>query len=238
MSMMRLDKFLAKAGMGTRTEVKQMIRKGRVTINGQTAKGGDQKTDPEKDLVCLDEKIVQYEEFEYFMLNKPAGCVSATRDRISETVMKYIPSDRKGELFPVGRLDKDTEGLLLITNDGELAHRLLSPGKHVDKTYYAEVSGRVTEEDVRQFKEGLSIGEPKKTMPSKLHILSSGEVSCVEVTIQEGKFHQVKRMFLAVGKEVLYLKRISMGSLVLDQELKPGMARPLSNKEIQSLKSR
>ena len=165
------------------------------------------------------------------MLNKPAGVISATEDRSCQTVVDLIQEKKRKDLFPVGRLDKDTEGLLLITNDGELAHRLLSPKKHVDKCYFARVSGKVTEDDVRSFENGVNIGrleQPEITMPGKLEIITSDEISQIHLTIQEGKFHQVKRMFRAVGKEVIYLKRLRMGTLVLDENLNIGEYRPLT----------
>lgn len=235
MGKMRLDKYLANAGVGTRTEVKNLIRKGRITINEVVCKEADQKIDGETDIVCLDQIPVHYQKYEYYMFHKPSGCVSATKDNVSRTVMDYITSAKRDELFPVGRLDKDTEGLLLITNDGDLAHRLLSPSHHVDKTYYARIKGIVTEEDAEKFRDGLDIGEDKMTLPAKLEILRSDAVSEIKVTIQEGKFHQVKRMFQAVGKEVVYLKRLSMGSLILDEELKPGEYRRLTEEEIRNL---
>lgn len=231
----RLDKFLADAGKGTRSEVKKFIQKGQVQVNGAPAKKPELKVDPEKDTVILSgETVGVAPEFVYYLLNKPAGCVSATEDRNDRTVMEYVPSDRKG-LFPVGRLDKDTEGLLLITNDGELAHRLLSPKKHVDKTYYAKVQGIVTQEDVRKFAEGVDIHEKKLTAPAVLEVVKSGEVSEILLTICEGKFHQVKRMFEAVGKKVIYLKRLSMGPLQLDETLMPGEYRELTEKEKDTL---
>ena len=168
------------------------------------------------------------------MLNKPAGVVSATKDNHDKTVLELIKTERK-DLFPVGRLDKDTEGLLLITNDGELAHRLLSPKKHVDKVYFAKVKGVVTEEDQRIFAEGVSLGQGEMAKPSKLEILVSDEISEIRLTIQEGKFHQVKRMFLSVGKEVIYLKRLSMGTLQLDENLALGEYRPLTEEELKQL---
>jgi 16S rRNA pseudouridine516 synthase len=171
------------------------------------------------------------------MLYKPAGVVSATRDKVSRTVLDLITDRQRKDLFPVGRLDKDTEGLLLITNDGELAHQLLSPRKHVDKVYYAKVKGKVTGEDTEAFLEGVMIEEDYRTLPAKLTILVSDAVSEVELTIQEGRFHQVKRMFEAVGKEVIYLKRLSMGSLRLDEGLKPGEYRELTKEEIALLKN-
>lgn len=237
----RLDKFLADAGAGTRSEVKKFIQKGKVLVNGSVAKRPEQKI-LEEDTVSLNgETIGAAPEFEYFLLHKPAGCVSATEDSREKTVMEYVPSKRKG-LFPVGRLDKDTEGLLLITDDGALAHELLSPRKHVEKTYFARVSGIVTEADILAMEKGVDIGEEKCTLPAKLEILRTAgnagdETSEIYLTICEGKFHQVKRMMEAVGKKVLYLKRISMGPLYLPENLKKGQCRPLTAEEVDSLKN-
>ncbi len=235
--MIRLDKYLADMGVGTRQEVKKHIRQGRASVDGMAVKRADLKVDESSQTVTFDGEEIPYAAFEYYMLNKPKGVVSATEDAKERTVVSLIESRRKSGLFPVGRLDKDTEGLLLITNDGALAHRLLSPRKHVDKCYYAEVAGEVTEEDVRLFAEGVDIGaeQEERTRPARLEILESGQVSKVRLTIQEGKFHQVKRMFRAVGKEVLYLKRESMGALVLDEGLRPGQYRHLTEKEIEKL---
>lgn len=233
--MMRLDKYLADMGIGTRSEVKKLIRQGKVTIDGRKAKAPEEKIDGKEQSVCVDGTSVVYETFEYYMLNKPAGVISATYDKEQKTVLDLIESKKRKDLFPVGRLDKDTEGLLLITNDGNLSHRLLSPKKHVDKLYYAKVEGVVTEEDVARFANGLDIGEGEYTKPAKLTVLVSDEISEIELTIQEGKFHQVKRMFEAVGKRVIYLKRLSMGSLRLDETLALGEYRPLSKKELEDL---
>lgn len=230
----RLDKFLADAGAGTRSEVKKFIQKGKVQVNGVPAKKSEIKVSEEDEVVLDGNRIFQAPEFVYYLLHKPAGYVSATEDKRDKTVMELVASDRKG-LFPVGRLDKDTEGLLLLTDDGELAHRLLSPKKHVDKTYYAKIDGQVTEEHVKQFREGLDIGDEKKTLPAVLTILLSGPVSEIEVTIHEGRFHQIKRMFEAVGCKVTYLKRLSMGSLVLDGTLPPEEYRPLTEAELEGL---
>lgn len=235
--MMRLDKFLCETGNGTRSEVKTLIKKGLVSVNGETAKKPEMKIQEASDIVCLQGQKIVYEAVQYFLLNKPAGCVSATKDRISETVMSFLPENRREDLFPVGRLDKDTEGLLLITNDGQLAHELLSPKKHVDKTYYAKIEGRVTEEHRQMFLEGLEIGDDSPTLPAQLKILSSGDQSEIELTIQEGRFHQVKRMFEAVGTKVTYLKRISMGTLTLG-DLEPGSVRTLTEDEIAMLKTK
>lgn len=236
--MIRLDKYLADMSIGTRQEVKKYIRQGRVKINEDIIKKPEYKIREDEDKVAFDGAPVAYETFEYYMLNKPAGVISATEDKRDKTVLDLIKEKKRKDLFPVGRLDKDTEGLLLITNDGALAHRLLSPKKHVDKCYYAEISGGVTEDDVRVFKERINIGtqeEPEWTMPAELKILEKGTVSRIRLTIREGKFHQVKRMFLAVGKEVVYLKRECMGALVLDEELAPGEYRKLTDSELKSI---
>lgn len=239
--MIRLDKFLADAGAGTRSEVKKMIQKGQVQINGAVAKKPELKVDGDSDVVTLNGEVIgSLPEFEYYLLHKPGGCVSATEDNYDETVMKYVPSNRKG-LFPVGRLDKDTEGLLLITNDGMLAHELLSPKKHVDKTYFARVEGVVDEKDVEAMKNGVDIGEDKLTLPAELVIQSVNleeETSEILLTIHEGKFHQVKRMMEAVGKKVMYLKRLSMGPLTLPDDLEKGKCRPLTATEIEALKKK
>lgn len=222
-------------GIGTRSEVKKAVTKGQVTVNGQIMKKPEVKIDTQADEVLYQGQRVCYMEYEYYMLNKPAGVVSATEDHRDRTVIDLIDSKKRRDLFPVGRLDKDTEGLLLITNDGALAHRLLSPKKHVDKVYYARIQGRVTDEDVKAFAVGLDIGEEQPTLPGELRILRSDEESEIELTIREGKFHQVKRMFEAVDKEVLYLKRIKMGSLVLDETLENGAYRELTKEEIEAL---
>lgn len=233
--MIRLDKYLAEMGAGTRSEVKKYIRQGSVTVDGVTVKKPEEKVNELTQKVCVNGKKIGYEKFEYYMLNKPKGVVSATTDPKDQTVVELIESRKRKDLFPVGRLDKDTEGLLLITNDGELAHRLLAPKKHVDKVYYAKIDGKVTEETVAKFREGLDIGSGEFAKPSSLTIVNSDLISEIELTIQEGKFHQVKRMFHAVGMEVLELKRLSMGSLVLDPELKPGEYRRLKEEEVEKL---
>ena len=242
----RLDKYMADMGMGTRSEVKVLIKKGRVSVDGEVVKQAEYKVDIVNPCVTVDGERIGYAQYEYFMLNKPAGVVSAVTDNRDTTVVELIKDAKRKDIFPVGRLDKDTEGLLLITNDGELSHELLSPNKHVEKTYYAKVKGVVTEEDVKVFTEGIhlekeTLREEKadkdiETKPAKLVILKAGEVSEVELTICEGKFHQVKRMFQAVGKEVIYLKRISMGGLVLDENLGLGEYRPLTEEELSALK--
>ena len=236
--MMRLDKYLAEMGVGTRQEVKKQIRQGKAAVSGTVVKAADTKIDETSDEVTICGRNISYVSYEYYMLNKPAGVVSATEDRRDTTVIDLIKEKKRKDLFPVGRLDKDTEGLLLITNDGDLAHRLLAPKKHVDKVYYAKIDGMVTEEDVKRFAEGIDIGaeEEEMTRPAKLDIMKSAEESEIRLTIHEGKFHQVKRMFLAVGKEVTYLKRERMGTLCLDENLKPGEYRLLTEEEIENVR--
>lgn len=233
--MIRLDKYLADMGVGTRSEVKNHIRKGLVTVDGNPARKPEEKIEPGRQEVRVNGTPVSYAEFEYYMLNKPAGVVSATKDKRERTVLDLLTDKKRKDLFPVGRLDKDTEGLLLITNDGELSHRLLSPARHVDKTYYARIQGRVTEADVLAFAEGLDIGDEKPTRPARLEILCAADISEIEVTIQEGRYHQVKRMFEAVDKRVIYLKRLTMGSLVLDSGLPAGEYRELTKEELEKL---
>ena len=233
--LLRLDKYLADAGVGTRSQVKQMIRKGQIAINGETVKKPDQKVDGKKDKIEVMGKEIRYQKYRYLLLHKPSGYVSVTEDKNEQTVLSLLPEELRKDLFPVGRLDKDTEGLLLLTNDGALAHRLLSPKKHVDKTYYARVQGRVTDEDQAAFLQGVDIGDEKDTMPAQLEILEAAEESRILLTIQEGRFHQVKRMFEARGKKVVYLKRISMGPLALEEGLKPGNYRELTEEEQEAL---
>lgn len=233
--LLRLDKYLSDMGIGTRSEIKQWIRKGRVSVNDMVCKVPETKVNIENDQVFFDGHRVNYHEYVYIMLHKPAGVVSATSDNVSKTVIDLIKDKQGKELFPVGRLDKDTEGLLLITNDGDLAHQLLSPRKHVDKVYYAKVRGKVNLEDKSRLELGVSIGENTITLPAKVTILHSDDISEVELTIQEGKFHQVKRMFEAVGKEVIYLKRLSMGPLSLDPNLPVGEYRDLTKEELDCL---
>ena len=231
----RLDKFLADMGFGTRSQVRQQIAGGNVTVNGLPARRPELKVDTDKDRVLFCGTEAAYAQYEYYMLNKPAGVVSATEDKKERTVLDLLQERKRKDLFPVGRLDKDTEGLLLITNNGDLAHRLLAPGRHVDKVYYAEIDGKVTREDAELFRTGEDIGDKKKTMPAFLEILSSADRSEILLTIREGRFHQVKRMFHAVGKEVLFLRRIQMGPLKLDEKLRPGEYRRLTKEEVEKL---
>lgn len=225
---MRLDKYLAEMGAGTRKEIGKAVRAGRVTVNGQTVKNAAMQVTAE-DEVSMDGVSVEYEEYVYYMLNKPAGVISATEDARECTVLDLISERQRKGLFPVGRLDRDTEGLLLITNDGGLAHRLLSPRHHVDKVYYARLDGPVGEAEKALFAQGLKVDETLTALPAELEILEPATE--VRVTIREGKFHQVKRMFEAVGREVLYLKRLSMGPLALDESLPKGDYRRLTAEE-------
>ncbi|MCG7335562.1 rRNA pseudouridine synthase [Sporosarcina sp. ACRSM] len=230
---MRLDKLLANMGYGSRKEVRQLLKKGVVRVNTETVKDAALHIDTDKDEVTiLGEKVV-YKEFIYLMMNKPQGVLSATEDLRDRTVIDLLDAEfRHFEPFPVGRLDKDTEGFLLLTNDGKLAHNLLSPKKGVPKTYFAHIEGIVTEEDVERFAEGVILDDGYETKPGRLVILKSAPVSEIELTITEGKFHQVKRMFEAVGKKVVYLKRLSMGPLSLDKGLDLGANRELTAEEI------
>ncbi len=235
---MRLDKLLANMGYGSRKEVKQLLKQKAVTVDGASVKDAAMHVDPEQQNVSVYGERVIYTEFVYFMMNKPPGVISATEDLRDETVIDLLePVDQHFQPFPVGRLDKDTEGLLVLTNDGILAHNLLSPKKHVPKVYYAHIEGVVTEEDVEKFANGVELDEGYMTKPGKLVILKSAPQSEIELTIQEGKFHQVKRMFEAVGKRVTYLKRISMGNLKLDDQLELGEYRELTVEELDCLQN-
>ena len=237
MPLMRLDKYISDCGVASRREIKQMIKTGRITLNGVVAATAELKIDPEQAVVTVDGTALKYDKYHYFMLNKPAGVLSATDDGKQKTVLNlFLPEHKKFNLFPVGRLDIDTEGLLLITNDGQLSHNLLAPGKHVDKTYYAKIDGLVNDSTVSAFLEGLDIGEKKNTLPAKLNIIKSGSISEVEITVCEGKYHQIKRMFEAVGMKVVYLKRISFGGIILDDNLALGQFRQLTEDEISILK--
>lgn len=238
---MRLDKFLADMGKGTRSQLKEAARKGRIRVNGEVAKKADIKVKIPEDQVTFDGEHVSYVTMEYYMLNKPQGVVSATEDKKYQTVVDLIDDKNRKDLFPVGRLDIDTEGLLLITNDGALTHNLLSPKKHVDKTYFAVCEGHVPDSAVTEFSDGILLPDGLKCLPAKLEILKRTEsegkfMTEVNLTIREGKFHQVKRMMEAVGCPVCFLKRMTMGPLVLDENLRTGDYRPLTEKELELLK--
>lgn len=233
--MIRLDKFLCEMEIGTRSQVKDMVKKGMVSVDGEVVKKADYKFDETAARVCVNGKELSYQKFYYYMLNKPQGVVSATTDNHDKTVLDLLKGAPGKDMFPVGRLDKDTEGLLLITNDGELSHNLLSPKKHVDKTYLVETREKVTEDMVLKLEQGVDIGEEKLTLPAKVE---RKEDKKIELTINEGKFHQVKRMLKAVDNEVVYLKRLSMGSLKLDGTLALGEYRSLTDDEILELKKK
>lgn len=239
---MRLDKVLSHMGVGTRSEIKKWAKQGIITVNDRVVKDSGLQVHPEEDRIMLGDERIQYREFIYIMMNKPAGVISATEDRYDRTVIDLLEEeDRVFAPFPVGRLDKDTVGLLLLTNDGKLSHELLSPRKHVPKTYFARVLGDVGASDVAAFETGVTLDDGYQTKPAQLEIMEhdrSGEdvISSIQLTIMEGKFHQVKRMFEAVGKKVIYLQRISMGSLTLDTTLEEGHYRELTDEELASLK--
>ena len=233
--LVRLDKFLCDMELGTRSEVKIYLKKGFVTVDGIIQKSPDFKIDPDTHEIAFQGKVLTYQEFYYYMLHKPAGVITATEDKVQKTVMSLLGEDARKDLFPVGRLDKDTEGLLLITNDGELSHALLIPRKHVPKTYFVEVPERLDLGQIEALEQGLDIGDDKKTLPAKVEILDDTHIN---LTICEGRYHQVKRMLKAVGSEVLYLKRVSFGTLTLDDTLEKGSYRPLTEEEITALRNR
>lgn len=231
--MMRLDKLLAEAGTGSRSQVKEYIRKGRITVNGQVCKKPEQKVSEEGDQICLDGQAVEYACFRYYMLHKPQGVITATEDPREKTVLDLLAGVNTARISPVGRLDKDTEGLLLLTNDGELAHRLLSPKRHVDKCYLVRTEKPLSAADLLALENGVDIGDEKTTMPARACINEAGELL---LTIREGRYHQVKRMLQAVDNKVLYLKRLSFGSIKLPEDLRAGEFRPLTAEEQESLR--
>lgn len=236
---MRIDKCLANSGVGTRQEVKKILKAGLVRVDGIVVKDGKTQVNPDKVAISVNGEEITYKEFVYFMMNKPQGYISATEDRYLKTVLELVrQEDSHYDLFPAGRLDRDTEGFLLLTNDGQLAHQILSPKKHIPKTYFARIDGVVTEDDIVKFREGVIIGDDYKTKPAELVILKSDHMSEIELTITEGKFHQVKQMFEAVGKKVVYLKRLSMGALKLDDRLKLGDYRELTEAELTLIQDR
>ncbi|MCC0784368.1 rRNA pseudouridine synthase [Clostridioides sp. ES-S-0108-01] len=235
----RIDKILSNLGYGSRSEIKKYCKQGSIVVNGSEVLNPGTQVDTENDEILFNGEEVIYREYIYLMMNKPDGYISATTDKYDPTVLDLIDSSYLAfEPFPVGRLDKDTEGLLVLTNDGKLSHRVLSPKKHVPKTYYAKIGGVVTEEDVEAFAEGVVLDDGYKTMPSHLNILKSDDESEIELTIHEGKFHQVKRMFESVGKKVVYLKRLSMGNLKLDESLELGEYRELTDEEVKLIEER
>jgi 16S rRNA pseudouridine516 synthase len=235
--MQRLDKALANSGYGSRTEIKLLIKKGLVAVDGIIVRDSGMQVNPDKSDIRIENKSIQYKKFIYIMMNKPAGVISATFDKKLKTVLDIIPEEfKKFDVFPVGRLDIDTEGLLLLTNDGQFAHDILSPKKHIPKTYYAKVKGVVGQSDIDIFKERVVLEDGFQCLPAELVILKASDISKIQLTIYEGKFHQVKRMFQAVGKEVVYLKRISMGRLNLDDSIMIGESRELREEEMRRIK--
>lgn len=233
----RLDKVLSNFGFGSRTEVKGAVRNGLVKVDGKTANDSGMYVSPEENQIEMNGIKLNYRKYIYLMMNKPQGVISATTDTRQKTVFDIIPEKYKCfDLFPAGRLDIDTEGLVLMTNDGQLSHEILSPKKHVKKQYYARVAGIVNDADIENFKDGVILDDGYKTLPAQLEIIKSGEISEIKLTIVEGKFHQVKRMFEAADKKVIYLKRLSMGMLKLDERLDPGECRELAAEEVQLLR--
>ena len=236
---MRVDKLLSNVGVASRAELKKYCKQGLISVNGKVINNPGVQVDSESDDIRFNGEKIVYREFVYIMLNKPDGYISATFDKYDPIVLDLIDqSYLVFEPFPVGRLDKDTEGLLVLTNDGQLAHRVLSPKKHVPKTYYAKIQGKVTEEDILAFEKGVILDDGYETMPSQLKILKSDDMSEIELTIHEGKFHQVKRMFESVGKKVVYLKRLSMGKLKLDESLGLGEYRELTEEDVKLIEER
>ena len=230
---MRLDKFLCGCNLGTRSQVKKDIKAGLVTVDGEKALKPEQHIDENKDYICYKGRPCVYEKFIYYMLHKPAGVVSATEDKQEQTAIDLLGQEKRDDLFPVGRLDKDAEGLLLITNDGALAHELTSPAKHVEKEYECHLAYPFDDMQKTQLEQGVDIGEKDLTRPAVVCILDEKKIT---LTITEGKYHQVKRMLHAVGNEVVYLKRLRMGTLILDEGLLKGSFCRLTEEEVEKLK--
>lgn len=238
MEKQRLDKIIASTGRWSRREVKALVRQGLVLVDGAPAASAEEKADPETARITVRGEALTYRRYTWLMLNKPAGVLSATEDGRGRTVLDLLPPElRRQGLFPVGRLDKDTEGLLLLTNEGGLAHDLLSPRHHVDKEYYVRVSGRLTEADCAAFAGGMTLEDGLRCLPAGLRILSAGEESEARVTLREGKFHQIKRMLAQLGKPVVYLERVRMGNLTLDSALARGDFRFLTEREVEELRN-
>ncbi len=228
---MRIDKYLSDNSIGTRKEIKSLIKAGLVQVNDAQVSDPGMHIDPVKDVVKYDGRVILYEPFHYFMLNKPAGCISATAEKNETTVVDLLAGENIKNLSPVGRLDKDTEGLLILTDDGHLLHNLISPSKHVGKEYLVKTAHALSEKDLSALRDGVDIGDDKKTLPAEAFILDGD----LHLVIYEGRFHQVKRMLEAVGNSVLYLKRLRMGKLVLDENLEPGVYRKLTKDELDLL---
>ena len=236
MPQMRLDKFFSSQNLATRKEVKELLKQGRITVNGQNGNKGEDKIDPQLDEVCLDGKRVGYKKYLYLMMNKPQGVVSATNDQSQPTVLDLVPPElfRPG-LFPAGRLDKDTTGFVLLTDDGDFAHRILSPKKHIAKTYHVVISAPLSEEQMNSFENGLVLKDGFRCLPAKIRLLKEGEQPLVEIVLWEGKYHQIKRMIGALGEKVLSLKRVKMGNLPLDPDLEPGACKEILHKDVERI---
>ena len=232
----RLDKYLVHVGYGSRSIVQKLIKSKKVKVDGEIVVKPEKSINPITSEVYVGNELMEYEEHYHFILNKPGGYITATEDTRDETVLDLLnEQDQNKEVFPVGRLDKDTEGLLVLTTDGQMAHKVLSPKKHVEKKYYAKVNGVMEEADISVFEEGITLEDGTKYKPGKLEIIKSSEISEIYVTISEGKFHQVKKMVQYVGKEVIYLKRVQMGGLKLPEDLELGEYRKLTKEELESL---
>lgn len=235
--MMRLDKFLKETGISTRSESKKILKQGLISVNDVVIKNPDFKIDENNDVICFNDKVINYQEYVYIMINKPSGVVSATEDYKDRTVLDLVEEYKHKSLFPFGRLDKDSVGLIILSNDGKLAHELLSPKKHVSKKYYLKIKGILSNQDIEKFKDGIILEDGYKCKEAHLEIIKSDNVSECYVTISEGKFHQLKRMFKMVDKEVIYLKRIMFGGVILDDSLNEGEYRLLTEEEIGKLKN-
>ncbi len=238
MKKQRLDKVLSNFGFGSRTEIKSAVKKGLVSVDGSIVKDSGIHVNPAESTIVMNGIKLEYRKYIYLMMNKPQGVISATTDTRQKTVFDIMPEEYKCfDLFPAGRLDIDTEGLVLMTNDGQLAHEILSPKKHVKKQYYAKVMGRVDNTDIMAFEKGVTLDDGYKTLPAKLEILKTDDISEIKLSIVEGKFHQVKRMFEAVDKKVIYLKRLSMGMLKLDESLGLGECKELTEEDVELLRA-
>lgn len=236
MIMERLDKIIASQGKFSRSEVKKLVKSGRITVDGKLPKSSDIKLSPDECDIRIDGESLNYKKHIYIMLNKPQGVISASNDREQQTVIDLVPKDlfREG-LFPAGRLDGDTTGFVLITDDGDFAHRILSPKNHIMKTYHATLRDELTEDDIIRFKEGLTLGDGTECLEAHVRVLESGDINLAEIKICEGKYHQVKRMFASIGNKVLELRRVKMGGLDLDESLREGECREITDKELKMI---
>lgn len=234
--MERLDKLIASQGKYSRSEVKKLVKGGRITVDGKVPKSSDLKLNPDECDIRIDGESLNYKKHIYIMLNKPQGVISATNDRDQQTVIDLVPKElfRDG-LFPAGRLDGDTTGFVLITDDGDFAHRILSPKNHIMKTYHATLRDELTEEDIIRFKEGLTLGDGTECLEAHVRVLESGNINLAEIKICEGKYHQVKRMFASIGNKVLELRRVKMGGLDLDEALREGQCREITAEELKKI---